>query len=260
MFWGGGGSPLRSSGSDHLAAVPQYIPGFDMKRKNCVYKESKGEKIIKTEVSLFEHMCSHVCAFGLGFGNDISCHLPLGVSIFYIELLLGLYNWSKTEWYEVLFWYGIIWLVCFVLFKCSRNWQHGARNKIQYNQRVVSAKCQVSAAGYGSLFSQHGLSTKPCGTKCLCQLRPPVSACMCVFGCPPRGSHPADHQCLARFFLLLLYVLKSTRSTRVSFFFFFFFFFHKYGPSLIMAPLKETFFLVIIKIVKILLMTKPLKN
>lgn len=74
--------PLRSSGSDHLAAVLQYIPGFDTKRKNCVYKESKGEKIIKTEVSLFEHMCSHVCAFGLGFGNDISCHLPLGVSIF----------------------------------------------------------------------------------------------------------------------------------------------------------------------------------
>lgn len=81
MFWGVF-FPLRSSGSDHLAAVLQYIPGFDTKRKNCVYKESKGEKIIKTEVSLFEHMCSHVCAFGLGFGNDISCHLPLGVSIF----------------------------------------------------------------------------------------------------------------------------------------------------------------------------------
>lgn len=139
------------------------------------------------------------------------------------------------------FCFGMVWLVCFVLFKCSRNWQHGARNKILYNQRVVSAKCQVSATGYGSLFSQHGLRTKPCGTKCLCQLRPPVSAYMCVW-MSPGGSHPSDHQCLATFFILLLHILKPTRSTRVSSFFFPPPPSANMGQVLIMAPLQETFF------------------
>lgn len=157
------------------------------------------------------------------------------------------------------FCFGMVWLVCFVLFKCSRNWQHGARNKILYNQRVVSAKCQVSATGYGSLFSQHGLRTKPCGTKCLCQLRPPVSAYMCVW-MSPGGSHPSDHQCLATFFILLLHILKPTRSTRVSSFF---------SPPPPFPQIWAKFwswhlyrkhFLVIIKIMKILLITKSLKN
>lgn len=130
------------------------------------------------------------------------------------------------------FCFGMVWLVCFVLFKCSRNWQHGARNKILYNQRVVSAKCQVSATGYGSLFSQHGLRTKPCGTKCLCQLRPPVSAYMCVW-MSPGGSHPSDHQCLATFFILLLHILKPFPNPNLS---------ANMGQVLIMAPLQETFF------------------